>query len=217
MDIKKQLILTLLSTSVLFTQTHTFHENFQHIEEPEKEPEVVEAFLPETKDSSFKSYMDYRTITDSTSRQWQLQQEAYTDENGIRKVGDYYCVALGSGISSEIGEKFEICFDTGQIIKVILADQKADRHTDATNTFLDLGDGRINVIEFVVETEIMPEIVQVMGDISYMPNDLFEGEITEIRIIEEETTEDEEVAEEEETEFVKEDSREKAIEEEPEV
>ena len=65
--------------------------------------------------------------------------------------------------------------DTGEIIKVILADQKADRHTDKTNTYLDMGDGRINVVEFIVETESMPEIVQVMGDVSYMPDEDFQG------------------------------------------
>ena len=185
MDINKQIILILLSTSVLFTQTQTIHNEFRQIEETEKEPEVVETYLPETKDSSFKSYMDYRTITDPTSRQWALQQEAYTDENGIRKVDEYYCVALGSGISSKIGEKLEISLDTGQVIKVILADQKADRHTDETNMYLDLGEGRINVVEFIVETEAMPEIVQVMGDVSYMPGAAFEGEIEEIRTAEE--------------------------------
>ena len=31
-------------------------------------------------DSSFKAYMDYRCITDTSSVQYEMQQQAYTDE-----------------------------------------------------------------------------------------------------------------------------------------
>lgn len=47
-------------------------------------------------DTSFKSYMDYRTITSTTSDQYALQKQAYTDEFGLRKVGGFYCIALGT-------------------------------------------------------------------------------------------------------------------------
>ena len=44
---------------------------------------------------AFKSYTDYRCLSRS-SAQWKLQEQAYTDENGLRKIGDAYLVALGS-------------------------------------------------------------------------------------------------------------------------
>ena len=139
--------------------------------------------LPSIENNGFKTYMDYRMITDTSSKQWEMQQSAYTDENGLRKIDDYYCVALGSGISDKLGNKFKITFESGETIKVIAADQKADRHTDSTNTYIDLGNGRINIVEFIVHTEKMPSIVKTMGDVSHMPGDKFYGNIVEMEAI----------------------------------
>lgn len=147
--------------------------------------------LPTGYDTAFKAYMDYRCITDTTSKQYNMQNQAYTDENGLRKIGDYYCVAMGSGVSSEIGQKYEIELDSGQVFRVIQADQKDDRHTDSSNRFIDLGNGRINIVEFIVATESLPDIVRVMGNVDYMPNDLFKGQIVEIReVVDEENFSD---------------------------
>lgn len=149
------------------------------------EERVVETVgLPTGYDNAFKAYMDYRCITDTSSEQYDMQLDAYTDENGLRKIGDYYCVAMGSGICSELGKKYEIELDSGQIIKVIQADQKADCHTDTSNRFIDLGNGRINIVEFIVSTEHLPDIVRTMGNIDHMPNDAFNGQIIEIREVE---------------------------------
>ena len=35
-----------------------------------------------------KTFMSYTTITDKTSNQYILQQKAYTDEMGFRKIED---------------------------------------------------------------------------------------------------------------------------------
>lgn len=137
--------------------------------------------LPSGYDTSFKSYMDYQCITDVSSQQYAMQLTAYTDSNGLRRIGEYYCVAMGSGMCSELGEIYEIEFDSGKTIQVIQADQKADAHTDGTNRFIDLGDGRINIVEFIVSTEYLPDIVKIMGNIDYMPGDDFKGQIVSIR------------------------------------
>lgn len=160
------------------------NDNETVCEEVEVETETRNMItLPSIEDNSFKAYMDYRMITDTSSKQWEIQQSAYTDENGLRKIDDYYCVALGSGISDKLGNKFKITFESGETIKVIAADQKADRHTDSTNTYMDLGNGRINIVEFIVHTEKMPSIVRTMGDVSYMPGDKFYGNIIEMEAI----------------------------------
>lgn len=139
--------------------------------------------VPSHADNSFKTYMDYRAITDHTSQQWKLQEKAYTDDKGLRKVGDYYCVALGSAFSSEIGAKFEITLEDGQTFKAILADQKADRHTDTTNKYRQLDNGKINVVEFIVDTNKLENLPKVMGDVSHVSDGEFAGEIIEIREI----------------------------------
>lgn len=60
----------------------------------------IESVFCEGFDSSFKAYMDYRCITDTSSVQYEMQQQAYTDGRGFRKIGDDYCVALGTGFTS---------------------------------------------------------------------------------------------------------------------
>lgn len=123
----------------------------------------------------FKCYMDYRAITATGSPQYQLQQEAWTDDNGLRKVDGFYCVALGSAFGSEIGTRYLITLSSGNQIPVILADQKADGDTTADNT-RDCGGA---VIEFVVDTPAMPSVVRQSGSVSSIPE--FAGEVVEIR------------------------------------
>lgn len=123
----------------------------------------------------FKCYEDYRCITDTSSPQYELQQEAWTDEEGLRRVDDYYCVALGSAYGSDIGTKYIVTMSTGQTLPVILADQKADRDTVQGHT----RDRNGAVIEFLVESETLPEAVRHAGDVSAIPG--FEGNVKEIR------------------------------------
>ena len=123
---------------------------------------------------AFKCFEDYRAITATNSPQYQLQQEAWTDANGLRRVGDFYCVALGSAYGSEIGAKYMIQLDTGTTFLAILADQKADAHTVDGHT----RDRSGAVIEFLVETESLPEAVRHTGSVSAIPG--FEGSVEKI-------------------------------------
>ena len=52
--------------------------------------------------SGFKSYMSYKTITNKTSKQYNLQQKAHTGDYGIRMVSDRYCVVLGTYFKKEM-------------------------------------------------------------------------------------------------------------------
>lgn len=130
------------------------------------------------KNSSRKTYMDYRKITDTSSEQYKLQQnkDCYTTDTGLRKVNEYYCVAVGTHYSNNIGDKLIIYMENGESFKAIVADIKDDKHTDETNR-QHRKDG--SVIEFVVDTRKLPELVRKMGDISYM-NETFKGEIKAI-------------------------------------
>lgn len=125
---------------------------------------------------AFKCYEDYRALTDTSAPQYELQLEAYTDELGLRKVGDRYCVALGSAFGTEIGTKYDIELASGYTLPCILADQKADKDTVKGHT----RDRHGAVIEFIVDTERLPQICRQMGDISYI-SDEFTGEVKTIR------------------------------------
>lgn len=118
-------------------------------------------------DSSFKSYMDYRAITNTSSIQYDMQHNwgAYTDEKGIRKIGDDYCVALATGITDGCGERFRITLDTGVQFTAIVADVKSDAHTDAYHLYKPISEDKGNVVEFVVDTPELDSSVRFSGSL----------------------------------------------------
>lgn len=125
----------------------------------------------------FKSYTNYRLLSKSSS-QWnkiQCHKDAYTDENGLRKVGDYYCVAMGSYYSSRLGDTFEITTEGGTF-RVVLCDFKANQHTDSTNRYTTHNGC---VIEFYVDMDYLDSMARRMGDISYADSK-FSGRIINI-------------------------------------
>lgn len=114
---------------------------------------------------SFKSYMDYRAITDATSSQYQLiySDLIYIGDDGLLYSNDGYVgVALGSAFG-KVGDKFIVKTSSGQIINVIKLDEKADQ--DTVDGIYHSTDG--SVVEFLVDTNIIAETYPtsyVMGD-----------------------------------------------------
>jgi hypothetical protein len=126
---------------------------------PEAQPAGTVITPPYWWSDTRMSYMDWRTITDPTSEQWALQQQAYTDsETGIRMVDGRYCVAVGSYVSIEKGALLNVTLQNGVIIPCILADCKQDCDTIDTLVGADGG-----IVEFVVTTEMLPGEVQLLG------------------------------------------------------
>lgn len=137
--------------------------------------------------SSFKTYMDYRTITDRTSPQYDFVRtwgwtdgEGFLRANGERDLGisdDYYMIALGSYYGTEIGTKYKITTDAGNVFYGVLCDQKDDSHTNSTHQYAYNND----IIEFVVDTRCLRNDVRKMGSANvYMP---LNGSITSIERI----------------------------------
>lgn len=129
--------------------------------------------------NSFKSYMSYKAVS-SSSAQGKLQAKAKTDsKTGIRKVDGRYCVALGSYYCTKIGTKIDLVMENGSIVKCILADQKANRDTDAKNQ--KTSDG--SIAEFLVDMDELPSKVKIMGNVSYACKEL-KGNISKVRVYE---------------------------------
>lgn len=129
-----------------------------------------------------KSYMPYTAITSRSSAQWKLQQVAYTGRHGIRQVNDRYCIAVGSAYTSKIGQYIDLVLENGSVIHCILADQKADKDTNAENTITE-HDG--SLVEFVVSGGDLSSSVRKMGDISYA-QDNWNSMITQVIVYDEE-------------------------------
>lgn len=126
---------------------------------------------------SFKSYMDYRAITNKSSLQYELQQLAYT-EQGYRKIDGKYVVAVGSGVGS-VGSHGVLTMVNGKQYEIVVGDQKANQHTDGANIY-HISDG--SAIEFIVDTKSLSQMARKMGNIGYCTNVDFSGEIKSITI-----------------------------------
>lgn len=144
---------------------------------PAPQPTSGQAYSVPSNGGRFKSYTNYQLLS-KKSPQWtkvQCNPNAYTDGNGLRKVGEYYCVAMGSYYSRTLGDLFEIRTENGTF-KVILCDFKSDKHTDSTHRYT----SRNNcVVEFYVNTSSLNRTAKRMGDISYIGG-AFSGKIISI-------------------------------------
>ena len=127
----------------------------------------------------FKSWMDFRTLTSKTSPQYLMQNRvAYTGKYGIRMVDNRYCIAVGSYYVSNIGTYIDLVMSNGEVIKCVLADQKANKDTDPTNRYHRC-DG--SVVEFIVDIDYLDRSARRMGDVSAIGNP-FSGSIKDIKV-----------------------------------
>lgn len=116
------------------------------------------------KNNGFKSYMSYKSITSKSSPQYKLQNKyAVTGKYGIRTVNGRYCIALGSAFTKKIGQYVDLILKNGTVIPCILADSKADIHTDSSN-MITKHNGCVS--EFVVNTKSLNKNAKRDGDIS---------------------------------------------------
>lgn len=109
-----------------------------------------------------KRWMDYRHITAKHSMQYKLQQDAWTDEYGFRRYGDYYMIAMGTYYADQCGKLFEITLENGFTFLGLISDIKQDQHTDSMHQHR-YG----NVVEFIIDKYKIPEMAKKMGDMSY--------------------------------------------------
>ena len=136
------------------------------LEQQEESEEAQTGYLAVPAEATAqKTYMDYRTITDQSTVQWQLQQLAETNEYGFREIDGMYLVAMGTYYSDHAGAMFRITLENGTVFDAIMGDVKDDRDTDATNRHRNG-----NVVEFIVDTDQLHEDARLMGDVSYTPD-----------------------------------------------
>ena len=111
--------------------------------------------------ATFKSFMDYRKITNQATRNYDLQLVATTNNKGMRMVQERFAVALAS---HNVGDLLNVYLSDGGVLEVIVGDLK-----DVECTHLDG-----SVMEFIVDTQIMDIDIKKSGDF----NDRYSGTIT---------------------------------------
>lgn len=127
--------------------------------------ELEEYELPNLSDTSFKGYMDYRTITDKKSDQWKLQEVANTNQDGLRVINDMYLVALGTYYTDKCGDVFKVTLEDDNEFLVMVGDIKNPVHTDENNQYVPMSNDCGNVIEFIIDIKTLPRTSKLMGTV----------------------------------------------------
>lgn len=148
-----------------------------------KEVEVIKEIevQPKTKtvptnNYDFKSYMPYTAITSRVSKQWELQQNAYTDENGFRCINGLPLVAVGTGWGLSVGDSATVTCDNGNSFKVVIGDIKADIHTLTDNKTTASNNCRC---EFIVDMNVLNTTVKRLGNVSVLEQ--YSGYVIDIK------------------------------------
>ena len=153
------------------------------VEEPAPVPKEVASSVMDTSNnntivpyphSDFKTYMYGSAVTNTASAQYQLISRAYVGDYGIMMVDGCYLVAMGTAYAHYIGEKYQVTFENGQVINVMIGDVKQDIHTDQYNS---AGAANGDLLEFIVAQP--PEQVAIMGNY----NVVFPGKIAYLTVI----------------------------------
>ena len=144
----------------------------------------------------FKSFMDYKAITDKSTPNYNFTHENanfHVGKSGLTYYQDgentYPVVAVGSGISDKIGQLIEVTLDNqghSNTLRCVIGDQKDDGDTDPTTHTIHKNDH--SVVEFLVDynrlKEANPTAVN-MGDLTYLNNSQFnlKGSVAKVQVL----------------------------------
>lgn len=156
----KKILLTILAAATLLTSTTT-----------------ADAACSYTApgNSSFKSYMEYRTITARSTNQWKLRGMCNTSERGFRMYNGRYVIAIGTGYNAPAGTYVDVVLSSGKVLNCIVGDIKDDMDTDSSNKQCIHNN---SVVEFLSDYWTMTDTTMNMGTVGIL--DGFEGDVQEI-------------------------------------
>lgn len=144
----------------------------------------------------FKSFMDYKAITDKSTPNYNFTHENanfHVGKSGLTYYQDgentYPVVAVGSGISDKIGQLIEVTLDNQghpNTLRCVIGDQKDDGDTDPTTHTVHKNDH--SVVEFLVDYNRLKEANPTaanMGDLTYLNNSQFnlKGSVTKVQVL----------------------------------
>ena len=112
---------------------------------------------------SVKSYMDYRAITDTASKQYKYIQEhmIVDNETGFLYDEDGFIGAALGRYYGVIGDRFYFTLENGVTLPIVKIESKADIDTDDNNCYNPYDN---STIEFVVDTDLANEYFGYYGN-----------------------------------------------------
>lgn len=138
-----------------------------------------EIILVRPSNNDFKSYMPYTAITNESSKQWKLQQQAYTNGEGIRCINGMPLVAIGTGWGLSVGDIALVTCDNGNNFKVVIGDIKANADTQTNNQTTSFNNCRC---EFIVDVDKLNSYVKQIGNMAALEE--YNGYVTNIEKLE---------------------------------
>ena len=95
--------------------------------------------------------MDWQAITDPSSNQWKLKQQAGMnfDEEGFGRINGRYVIACTSTYG-QVGDYVDFYQEDGSVIQCIIGDIKSQSDTGCNECGHNNG---LNVVEFVVDRD----------------------------------------------------------------
>lgn len=144
----------------------------------------------------FKSFMDYKAITDKSTPNYNFTHKNanfHVGKSGLTYYQDgentYPVVAVGSGISDKIGQLIEVTLDNQghpNTLRCVIGDQKDDGDTDPATHTVHKNDH--SVVEFLVDYDRLKEANPTavsMGDLTYLDNSQFnlKGNVTKVQVL----------------------------------
>ena len=133
---------------------------------------------------SSKTYMDWRSITSKSSKQyWFIKDYMYVDETSGLLYDEYGFIgaALGS-YYGEIGDRFLFHLEGGNILPIVKAEEKANSDTDDSGAYQK---DDYSIIEFLIDKRYACDYFGVKGNGyilwgNFNNCDLFKGKIEKI-------------------------------------
>ena len=114
-------------------------------------------------DADDLTFMDYRAVTDRTSRQYYFRTHGYTGSNGLRMYNGFVQIAVGN-YYGKVGDYLKITFSNGYELYGIVGDSKGNRchHTD----------GNIrSQVELLVDDTVIPRSAWTYGTFNHLIGD----------------------------------------------
>lgn len=148
---ENKLVKVLLGVASFTLLTGFTAEDFSVADFKHYEREFVSESIGACSTSSTKTYEDYRLITSQGSKQYQYIHNHMTvdEETGLLYDEEGFIgVAMGYQFG-EIGSRYYVVLDTGNIIPVVKADAKAAVHAENGCS----ANADASVIEFVIDTD----------------------------------------------------------------
>lgn len=155
------IVIEKLEAQILESQVSELEEKNQPVKENSQPIEAPTSKVVTANSNDFKSYMSYKAIKTQSSKQWQLQQVASTDENGFRCINGTPLVAVGTGWGLSVGDYAVVSCDNGNKFTVVIGDIKSDRHTSEDNKTTSSNNCRC---EFIVDVDNLHSTVKRLGN-----------------------------------------------------